>query len=240
MNIFRGKKPRHGRRAEQSRRQRSRRRHSAPDHPLSELVVEEKAALASGGTRRKTKREGRHETPQRPITLVHVAFLLVGLALGAGLLMSVNALLKWHHAAVAQGQVAAEAAKQPAVAPTEIPPPALPPAKQVYQATSPTEAVRVMLKASFAGDKDTAYGQWEIKPGDVATIRAGQALTLAETTATAGEAGGSVSLDDYEFALTSQSGDQASVAQTRGGAVVQIYSVRRRGSVWKIRFASRP
>jgi len=110
----------------------------------------------------------------------------------------------------------------------------------VYQATSPTEAVRVMLKASFAGDKDTAYGQWEIKPGDVATIRAGQALTLAETTAAAGEAGDSVNLGDYEFTLTSQSGDQAWVAQTRGGAVVQIYSLRRRGSVWKIRFDSRP
>ena len=240
MDIFRGKKPRHGRRAEQSRRQSSRRRRSMPGNPLSELVVEEKAALASGGTHRKTKREGKHETPQRPITLVHVAFLLVGLALGAGLLMSVNVLLKWHHAAVAREQAAAEAAKQAAAAPQEIPPPALPPAKQVYQATSPTEAVRVMLKASFAGDKDTAYGQWEIEPGDVATIRAGQALTLAETTATAGEAGGSVNLSDYEFTLRSQSGDQASVAQTRGGAVVQIYSLHRRGSAWKIRFASRP
>lgn len=241
MNIFRGKKKdRRGRRTDKQRHE-SRRRRTAPAGLLDDLAIEETTAVAPVTTRRKTKRQSSREAAVAGISLVHVAFLLTGLALGAGILLSVNAVLKWRAAslqrAAHEAQAKAEVAPPKPAPARAATPPRVP---QVYQSSSPVETVRVMLKASLAGDRPTAYGQWDIAPNEMATIRQGQVVTLSETTDAAAAVGGSINLSDYQFELQSQADDQATVLQKRDGTVIQKYLLRRHGAYWKIRFASSP
>jgi len=236
MEIFRGKKPRRGRRAQEHQRRDSRRKRSS-SYPLDELVGEEQLAThTSTGTRRKTKRD----STLPAISLGHVAFLLAGLVLGASLFVGVTVLMKWRHALNERALAGQKAEAQASATPqgSASAQPAAP--KTAYQATSPVDAVRTMLKASYAGDRDTAYAQWDIGPHEMATLVSGQSVTLAEMTAKAGEYGRSVRLDEFQFVHTRQEGDRAVVVQKRAGTVVQVYSLHRHGPYWKIRFASRP
>lgn len=236
MEIFRGKKSSRGRRAQERQRRDSRRQRTV-SYPLDELVGEEQRAThTSGGTRRKAKRDS-----ARPaISLGHVAFLLAGLVLGAGLLVGVNALIKWRHAVDERALAGQKAQAQASVTPRRPTPPQPTAAREAYQATSPVDAVRTMLKASYAGDTATAYGQWDIEPHEMATLVSGQSISLAEITANAGRSGRNIRVDDFQFVQTSQDGDRAVVVQKRAGTVIQVYSLRRHGPYWKIRFASRP
>lgn len=226
MRIFLNKRPTRGGGSRHSKRDKSRRRRSSLNNPLTDLVPEQAEAPAAS----RRKRSETHS--KRPITLSHVAFLLAGLVVGAAL-MGVMALVQAQRA-----QEAAEEAEQPqAVAEaSSMAPPQPPPA----QATSPAQAVRLMLKGSFAGDTRTAYAQWSIGPEETAAVKSGQELSLAETTAQAGLAGKTADLSQFEFRVKSQSGNQAQVAQLRGGALVQTYTLIRQGSYWKIQYASEP
>ena len=97
-----------------------------------------------------------------------------------------------------------------------------------------------MLKAALSGDKETACAQWEIGLNDVAALKSGQALTLAELVAVTYEYRQQIHLADYDFTVKSQSGDEAKVVQTRDEVVTQIFSLHRQGPYWKVRYASSP
>lgn len=235
MDIFRdrgrgrkrGRRP--GRQPRGQRPQHVRRRHHEPvDSPLNELVSDERVVRPDTSPHRKPK----GDSPLSRVSLGHIAFMLAGLLLGAGLFFLVSFLLKNTRAP------AVETKAQEKAAPVQVAPAA--PPKQVYQSTSPLEAVRVMLKASLAGDKDTAYGQWDINPSEAGTVKEGHAVSVAEMTDKLYEARDEVPLGELTFSVKSQSGDQAQVEQKRGAVVLQVFSLRRHGAYWKISYASPP
>lgn len=204
-----------------------RRRRQPVETPLNELIAEAEAGHGDGASRRKSKTD----SPLSRINLSHVAFMLLGLLLGAGIFLTVSFLMKL-------GGEPEETTKQAAPQQAKITP--APPPKQVYQATSPVDAVRTMLQASLAGDRDTAYAQWEVGPDEAATVKSGQAVSLAEMTDQLYDARDQIRLADLDFGVRTQQADSARVLQKRGAVVLQVYSVRKHGPYWKISYASPP
>lgn len=178
---------------------------------------------------------------RRRLTTAQVALLVaLGLLLlGTLALVTVNLLFPdWRpHKPPTQAKTvdtppapASAAAPQPSAA---TPPP-------VSLAETPIAAVKLMLKASVAGDTRTAYAQWDIGPQDLATVKRGVQLTLAEQTEEATVLGSRLRPENYEFRLQSQAGAQARVGQYRHGVLTQVYSLRQVGSHWKLYNAAEP
>ena len=169
-----------------------------------------------------------------PISLAHVAFLLIGLALGATLLISVQ------HLYTVLSRAKAEAKPEAAVVKPLLPPTPAAPRKPARMATEPVEALRLMLKSAASGDTTTAYAQWDIGPDDLATVRRGQELTVADVVAKAKALGESVHPERAEYRVISQSGAEARVGQYENGTCAQIFSLRKQGPYWKLYNASTP
>lgn len=175
-------------------------------------------------------------TTRAPFGLTHVAFLLIGLALGAALLVSLQHL----HTVVNRSRE--EKPKQEAVVVSKPLPPFKPVAvpEPARLATDPVEAIRLMLKAAAAGDTATAYAQWDIEPDELATLRRGQELTVAEVVSKAQTMGDSVQPERTQYRLIGGSGGEARVAQYDKGVCAQVFSLRRRGPHWKLYNVSTP
>lgn len=166
-------------------------------------------------------------------------FILV--AVGALLLMGLFFGLTWYrHRGQAPGAGAPAATTKKSAQPPPRPLSAPAPGRPAYQATSPLEAVRVMVKASLSGDRDTAYGQWAIGPQEIGAFKAGQELTVAELVAIAAQRGERTALGNMQFEIREQSGNTAKVVQLHEGMIQQVYSLRRKGSAWKIANISIP
>jgi len=173
---------------------------------------------------------------ERPSLLI--IFLLIALAclvLGITGLIVVNKFFPdWPHVRKAR-------VEQPAVVSKPLPPPVRPsPPPPVRQATSPVAAVRLMLSASLAGDRPTAYAQWDIQPDDVVTVERGVPITLAEQTDEAASIGSRAQPGQYDYRLISQSGSEAKVGQYKDSVLTQVYSLRKRGAYWKLYNAAAP
>lgn len=229
-----------GHRARKAKREEARRRQAEAEGPLTELVSREEPSRDSRGRRRR-----KPDSAPRRLTLGHIAFLLLGLALGASLMLGLGKLAGRRPGPAPPTESAEGSA---AVAPRGAPPAETAQAGKpavLRPATSPVEAVRLMLQASLDGDTAAAYAQWEIAPDETATIRSGQTVTLAEATALLGAAAhlkgaGKVRVADFEFSVKTQAGDEAEVLQKRGEEALQVYSLHRRDGTWKIRYASSP
>ncbi|MEN6642217.1 MAG: hypothetical protein ABFE08_07205 [Armatimonadia bacterium] len=163
------------------------------------------------------------------LTVPQFVLVTLGLLLFLGLFFGVNWYYDRKQAPAAQ---AAAVKKAPAGKPPPAPAPA--PRLAVYQATSPAEAVRAMVKASLSGDEETAYGQWGITPQDIGCFKAGQELTVAEMVTIAGQRGKGAAVEGMQFETREQSGNTAKVVQLRDGMIQQVYSLRRQGPYWKI------
>lgn len=229
MRIFLNKRDARGGRPHPSRRDKSRRRRSSIQSPLADLVPQQ-ATEAPAATRRKRS----DASTSRVVTFSHVAFLLAGLVIGAAL-MGAMALVQAQRAQ--QEEEAAEQPQEEVAAEVTAPAPAEPPPAQ---ATSPAQAVRLMLKASLGGDTRTAYAQWSIRPEETAAVKSGQEISLAETTAQASLLGKTADVSKFEFRVKSQSANRAQVLQLRDGALMQTYTLIRQGPYWKIQYASGP
>ncbi|MHB8996704.1 MAG: hypothetical protein ACYC63_15765 [Armatimonadota bacterium] len=215
-----------------------RRNHRKPKDPLApigEELAEAGKAEHSARRRRKPHSDSADKTAsvkKAPVGLTHIGFLLVGLALGAILLTSMNHLYSLmgrteeeKHEAVATAQVIPE------------PPPAVIP-KVVQQATEPAQALKLMLTAAAKGDVTTAYAQWDIAPEDLATVKRGQEMTLSDVVAKAKASSGTP--HDQQFRVISYSEAEARVGQFRRGLCVQVFSLRKQGPYWKLYNASTP
>lgn len=162
------------------------------------------------------------------LTIPQFALLAAGLLIFVGSFFGINWYYDRRKAPAAQDAARqASAGKKPPPPPVSAPP-------RVYQATSPVEAVRVMVKASLSGDTDTAYGQWGIAPEDIGCLKAGQELTVAEMVTIAGQRKQGAALEGVQFETREQSGNTARVVQLRDGMIQQVYSLRRQGLYWKI------
>ena len=169
-----------------------------------------------------------------PISLTHVAFLLLGLALGAVLLISVQQLYTVLSRSKAED-------KKPVVAVKPPPPPTpAPPAKAAPMATDPIAALRLMLKSAAQGDTTTAYAQWAIGPDDLATVRRGQEMTVADVVSKAKLVGPDLHAERAEYRMISQTGAEVRVGQYEKGICAQIFSLRKQGPYWKLYNVSTP
>lgn len=206
---------------------------------LDELETEPTDSLERADKRRRKHHVGSREhaaTGSRgPISLTHVAFLLIGLALGAALLISVQHL----YTVLSRAKTAA---KKEAVA-RSLPPPAptpTPSAKPARMATEPVEALRLMLRSAASGDTTTAYAQWAVGPDELATVRRGQEMTVADVVTKAKELGEGLHPERAVYRVISQSGTEARVGQYEKGVCAQIFSLRKQGPYWKLYNASTP
>jgi hypothetical protein len=107
-------------------------------------------------------------------------------------------------------------------------------APPVTRATSPVEAVKLMLRASAKGDTRTAYAQWDIRPEDIVTMERGVQITLAEQIEELASAGAQTELGDYQYRVSQQSATEARVSRYHGKVLAQVYSLRRVGPYWKL------
>jgi hypothetical protein len=206
-----------------------------PLAPMGEELAEAVKAEHSARRRRKPHSDATDRTAsakKTPVGLTHITFLLVGLALGAALLMSMNHLYS---------VLSSTKKEQPEAVATAQPPPAPPPAvvpKVLQHATEPAQALKLMLTAAAKGDVTTAYAQWDIAPEDFATVKRGQEMTLSEVVAKVKDSPNP--LHNEQFRVMSRSGAEARVGQFRRGLCLQVFSLRKQGPYWKLYNASTP
>jgi hypothetical protein len=162
-------------------------------------------------------------------------FLLVGLALGATLLVSMNHL----YSLMGRDKDEEPQPESFAVAqPLSAPPPAATTTRALQQATEPTQALKLMLSAAARGDLVSAYAQWDVEPEDVVTVKRGQEMTLAEVVAKAQASG--ATLQKQQLRVMSSNGTEARIGQFQRGLCLQVFSLRKQGSYWKLYNASAP
>jgi hypothetical protein len=159
-------------------------------------------------------------------------FLLVGLALGAALLLSMNRLYSL------LGERKTEEPQPVATVPNPPTPPAAVAHKATQQATEPTQAIKLMLAAAARGDIDTAYAQWDIAPDDLATVKRGQEMTLSDVVAKAKDSAAPVG--NLQLRVISHGEAEARVGEFRNGLCMQVFSLRKQGPYWKLYNASAP
>ncbi|MGE5531441.1 MAG: hypothetical protein ACM3VW_04930 [Bacteroidota bacterium] len=206
--------------------------------PIGEELAEAGRTGHSARRRRKPHTDAAdNKAPVRksPVGLTHIMFLLVGLALGAILLLSMN------HLYSLMGKKNEEAPPPEPLAsaqPLPPPPPAAIPAQAVQQATEPTQALKLMLAAAAKGDLATAYAQWDVGPEDVVTVKRGQEMTLADVVAKAQASG--APLKNQQLRVISSNGTEAKIGQFQRGLCLQVFSLRKQGPYWKLYNASAP
>ena len=216
---------------------------SGPPHPRSsnpltgvELDEGEQRAI-EGGEKPRFRPVAIQPVAKKKYTVGQLLLLIMlgGLLLGTVALIVLNLFFpNWPHRKTLPPPSSSAVLKSPPAAPAA---PTLPPPQQ---ATSPVEAVRLMLRASVKGDTRTAYAQWDIHPEDIATIERGVQITLAEQTEELASPGNKVNLEEYRYRLSQQSPTEALVSQYHGDVLTQIYSLRRVGSYWKLYNAQGP
>lgn len=218
---------------------------SGPPHPPSsnpltgvELDEGEQRAI-EGGEKPRFRPVAIQPVAKKKYTVGQVLLLIMlgGLLLGTVALIVLNLFFpNWPHRKPLPRPSSSAVLKAPPAAPP-VAPPAPSPAQQ---ATSPVEAVKLMLRASAKGDTRTAYAQWDIHPEDIATIERGVQITLAEQTEEVPSPNNKMNLEEYRYRLSQQSPTEALVSQYRGDVLTQIYSLRRVGSYWKLYNAQGP
>lgn len=202
-------------------------------------ALDARAPREAGGEQHKYRRhpgaadKGNAGAARGPIGISHVLFLLVGLALGVALLVSLQ-----HFYAVAGRARKEPAESPPPVAAALVPRPASPP--PIRRATTPVEAVKLMMSAAKAGDTATAYAQWDIAPDDFATIKRGQEMTVADIVSNAARHPELVLPDKHTYRVLSQSASETHVGEYDGELCLQLFSLRQRGPYWKLYNASAP
>lgn len=179
----------------------------------------------AGGSDRSNKTRG-------PVGVTHVMFLLVGLALGAALLVSTQ------HFYALTGKPQAKVVTPPQVKPAATP--LAPPPAAVRQASTPTEAIELMMAAARDNDTATAYAQWDAGSDDLATVKRGQEMTVADVVNNAARHADRVDPKKRTYRVLSQTGTEARVGEYEGSLCLQVFSLRKRGPYWKLYNVSSP
>lgn len=170
-----------------------------------------------------------------PLGLSHILFLLAGLALGATLLVSTQ------HFYNAAGKPKRQQPPPAKTGPPAVSPPAVPAVKpQPQQATTPVQAIRLMIAAAAKNDTATAYAQWDVPPDEIATVKRGQELTVADVVSNGARHSDQLQPGKLAYRVLSQSQSEAQVGEYQGSVCQQIFSLRKRGPYWKLFNASAP
>lgn len=216
---------------------------ASPHHSQREALAPLEAptqASDQADRRKRHHRPGSHErssTAKGPLSLSHIAFLLIGLAFGAATLVATQQLYtvlsKSRQETKKEAPIANPASPSvSSVAPT-VPKPA-------RLATDPVGAIRLMLQSAAAGDTATAYAQWDLTPDQVATVRRGQVMTVADVVENARAAGERLKPGGLKYKVVTNTGTEARVEQYEQGLTAQIFSLRKRGPHWKLYNVSSP
>lgn len=209
-------------------------RHARVQGLLSEVDLSSlDERLADSAPVHRERRESK--TGLRALRLSHLAFLLVGLLGGVGLLVLGQFLLKL-------GNTQPPAPPPPPVVKPLPKPLPEPPAPQPHPISSsdPAAIVRAMLKSAVAKDSATARAYWGIGPTDVAFTGNGMQLSLQDSIAATQQGVAMAPVDSFEFRVRERQGATAVVGQYNAGICSQIYTLQRQGNTWKIMNATLP